>query len=412
MNDESKVKYNCEQYLKAPGSPIIIVAAVHEAEAVANACNERGINISGICDSEKRKSEKLFNGLNVYHTPQLPKHFPKARFIIASQHVQECADQLIDLGYEEFYSPLELLKNYDVNKYTHRVSSTYLKSRLDVCKKSHEFYFDESKTYMRSLDVMITTKCSLKCRNCSNLMQYYQNPKNTSLEKIVKAIDVLNKNVDYISEFRVIGGEPLMNKDWANVVNSISEKNSEAKIFIYTNATISPKEEQLEMLQGKKVNFTITDYGDLSRNIDKMTDRLNKYKLTFDRQLASDWVDCSNIKHHKRSTSDLKEVFKQCCVKYIYTLLHGKLYRCPFIANAANLKAIPDNPANYVDLLTGSKNINLQIRRLVKNAKFFPGCDFCDGRPYDPSSKLGYDGRGMIAAGEQVDSPISYKEYE
>ena len=32
---------------------------------------------------------------------------------------------------------------------------------------------------------------------------------------------------------------------------------------------------------------------------------------------------------------DLKTVFKQCCVKYLYTLLHGKLYRCPFIANAA-----------------------------------------------------------------------------
>ena len=77
-------------------------------------------------------------------------------------------------------------------------------------------------------------------------------------EKINSALDVLHKNVDYISEFRVIGGEPLMNKDWANVVNSISEKNSDAKIFIYTNGTISPKEEQLESLQGKNVNFLIT----------------------------------------------------------------------------------------------------------------------------------------------------------
>ena len=126
-----------------------------------------------------------------------------------------------------------------------------MSSRLAVCKKSHEFYFDESKTYMRSLDVMITTKCSLKCRNCSNLMQYYQDPKNTSLEKIIAALNILNKNVDYISEFRVIGGEPLMNKDWANVVNSISEHNNEAKIFIYTNGTIPPKEDQLKSFQGK-----------------------------------------------------------------------------------------------------------------------------------------------------------------
>ena len=147
-------------------------------------------------------------------------------------------------------------------------------------------------------------------------------------------------------------------------------------------------------------------------NIDKMTERLNKYNITFDRQLADDWIDCSNIKHHKRSSEELKEVFKQCCVKYIYTLLHGKLYRCPFIANAANLNAIPDNPANYVNLLTNSDNIRQQIRRLVKVAKFFPACDFCDGRPYDPSSKLGYDGRGMIAAGEQVSNPIPFKEYK
>ena len=96
----------------------------------------------------------------------------------------------------------------------------------------------------------------------------YTNLKNTSLEKINSALDVLHKNVDYISEFRVIGGEPLMNKDWANVVNSGCKK-FDAKIFIYTNATISPKEEHLESLQGKNVNFTITDYGNLSRNIEK-----------------------------------------------------------------------------------------------------------------------------------------------
>lgn len=412
MTNETVVKQDCIKFLKEKGAPVIIVAAVHEAEAISNSCKEKGIEISGICDSEKRKSEKPFNELEVIHTPNLPSRYPKARFIIASQHIQECADQLSDLGYDEFYSPLELFKDYDVNKYQHRISSEYMTSRLAVCKKSHEFYFDENKTYMRSLDVMITTKCSLKCRNCSNLMQYYKNPENTSLDQIISALDILNKNVDYISEFRVIGGEPLMNKDWSNIVNVISHQHPEAKIFIYTNATISPKPEQLESLQEKNVNFTITDYGKLSKNVERMIELLKKYNISYDRQPADDWIDCSSIKHHKRSTAELKEVFKQCCVKYIYTLLHGKLYRCPFIANAANLNAIPDNPANYVNLLLNNGDVEKQIRRLVKVAKFFPACDFCDGRPYDPSSKLGYDGRGMISAGEQVSSPIPYKEYK
>lgn len=411
MSNDQKVQRNCVNFLQKEGHPIIIVAAVYEAEAIANACKERGVAVSAICDSEKRKSEKTFNELEVIHTPDLPKRYKNARFIIASQHVQECADQLFGLGYDEFYSPLELLKDYDVKKYKHRISESYMSSRLAVCKKSHEFYFDESKTYLRSLDVMITTKCSLKCRNCSNLMQYYQDPKNTSLEKILAALNVLNNNVDHISEFRVIGGEPLMNKDWANVTNSISEKNTEAQIFIYTNGSIPPKEDQLKSFQGKKINFKITDYGKLSKNIENMINGLQKYNIAFDREPASDWIDCSNIKHHKRTNAELKEVFKQCCVKYIYTLLHGKLYRCPFIANAANLKAIPDNPANYVDLLSEGNNIKPRIRRLVK-AKFFPACDFCDGRPYDPSSKLGYDGRGMIPSGEQVKAPLPYKAYK
>jgi organic radical activating enzyme len=243
-------------------------------------------------------------------------------------------------------------------------------------------------------------------------MQYYVDPQHTSREKILLALDILNENVDYISEFRVIGGEPLMNKDWADVVNGISKKNVEAKIFIYTNATISPKDEELESFQGKNVNFTITDYGKLSHNIDKMIEKLTKYNISFDRQLAEDWTDCSSIKQHKRTVSELEEVFKQCCVKYIYTLLHGKIYRCPFIANAANLNAIPDNPVDYVNLLSNKNNIKQQIRRLVKASKFFPACDFCDGRPYDPSNKLGYDGKGMILAGEQVSSPLSYKAYK
>ena len=143
-----------------------------------------------------------------------------------------------------------------------------MNSRLVVCKKSHEFYFDEDKVYMRSLDVMITTKCSLKCKDCSNLMQYYVEPKHTEHEQILSALNILNESVDNISEFRVIVGEPLMNKDWADIVKGISKKNAEANIYIYTNATISPKDEQLESFQDKNVNFTITDYGQLSLNVD------------------------------------------------------------------------------------------------------------------------------------------------
>ena len=407
-----KLKYNSIQELKGVSLPVIIVAAVGESEAVLNACKNNQIDVTAFCDSIKGKSENLFCGIPVIHTPSLPESFPKAKFIIASQHIQDCIEQLTALGYDDFYSPLELLESYEVKKNQHLISESYMEARLSVCKNSHKMYLaGKEKTYMRSLDVMITTRCGMKCESCSNLMQYYKQHKNFDHEKILDSIDIIRKNVDFISEFRLIGGEPLMNKEWAKIANGVSERNPECEIFIYSNGTIAPKDEQLESFYGKKINFIITDYGKLSRNLTKLHDQLNKHNINYVSTPATYWVDCSSIKHHKRSPSALKEVFKQCCVKYLYTLLHGKLYRCPFIANAANLNAIPDNPANYVDLFSKTKDTNQEIQRLIKVAKFFPGCDFCVGRPYDATSKVGYDGKGTIEAGIQAPAILPYKEY-
>ena len=57
MNDlstnfvEKQLIYDCIKPLQKNGDPIIIVAAVGEAEIVANVCRENGITISAICDN-------------------------------------------------------------------------------------------------------------------------------------------------------------------------------------------------------------------------------------------------------------------------------------------------------------------------------------------------------------------------
>mgnify|MGYP006090568941 FL=1 len=409
---ERTVKYNCIKSLKKNGDPIIIVAAVREAEAIAYACKDLGINVSAFCDTEKRKTFDKFCDLEVLHTPNLKERFPKARFILASQHIQDVSDQLTGMNYSEFYSALELLENFDVSKHKYYISQSYMESRVSVYKKTHSMYFDEDKIYMRSLDVMITTKCSLKCANCSNLMQYYTKPTNSLHEGTLDAIEIINQNVDDISEFRIIGGEPLMNKDWAFIVKGILEKKPDRKIFVYSNGTIAPKDDHLKLFDTKNVNFIVTDYGKLSRNINNLTNKLEEYGITYVRTPPENWIDCSSLRHHKRSTSDLKEVFKQCCVKYVYTLLNGRLYRCPFIANADNLNAIPNNPANYVDIFSKKGDVKKQIEKLIKVRSFFPACDYCDGRPYDPSSSVGYSGKGMITPATQTSQPLDYKLYK
>ena len=409
-NKPLNIKNNIES-LKKTTDPIIIYALVDEAEAIANACKENGIIVTAFCDNESRKTKKLYWGLEVIFTPDLAKRFSKANFIIAHQSLDDCAEQLSDLGYSQFYSPLSLLKNYDVSKYSYCTPKSYMKNKIENIIKLNELYFDETKTYIRSLDVVITTKCSMKCESCANLMQYYENAKNTD-EKVLQAVKNISDNVDHISEYRVIGGEPLMNKKWAEITNKIIDQDPKRNIYIYTNATICPKNEHLESFKGKNVNFFITDYDELSKNMDQTVEALEKHNIPYKIRPAGNWVDCSRIRKHNRSVPSLKQVFRECCAKQLYTLISGKLFTCPFIANAAELKAIPDNKADYVDLLADEGNLRERIRKLVKMKNFFPACDFCDGRPHAPENAKEYEGRGLIKAAKQVSSRLSFEEYK
>jgi MoaA/NifB/PqqE/SkfB family radical SAM enzyme len=395
------IKLESIEKLKNEKNPVIIFSVTEESEALKLSCEDNGIKVSAFCDNEIRKTKSSHCGLEVIYTPDLPKKYPNASFIIAHHTLDECAEQLIDLGYAEFFSPLQLFENFNVEKYDYKISKAYMKKKIENAIKINRLYFDNTKTYIRSLDIVITTKCSMNCESCANLMQYYTNAKNTD-DKIVNAVNLISKNVDHISEFRIIGGEPLMNKNWAEITNKIIEQDISRSIYIYTNATICPRDDQLQSFKGKNVNFYITDYGNLSKNINSVIEILNKYNIPFHRRPAGNWVDCSQIKKHNRSPERLKQIFKECCAKTLYTLLNGKLYTCPFIANAGELRAIPENKADYVDLNLEPENLGEKIRKLVKKKTFFPACDFCDGRPHDPSKALEYAGKGLIKAGIQL----------
>ena len=97
----------------------------------------------------------------------------------------------------------------------------------------------------------------------------------------------------------------------------------------------------------------------LQKNVVKI---LTKHGIGFYRKPAGNWVDCSSVRKHNRSFAQLRQVFKECCATELYTLLSGRLYTCPFIANATNIKAIPENKADYVDLFN-EKHLKDKIRK-------------------------------------------------
>lgn len=94
--------------------------------------------------------------------------------------------------------------------------------------------------FIYHMDMVVTTKCSLKCRDCSNLMQYYGSPYNISLDKNINSLEKLSQAIDEIGTLTILGGEPLLYPYLAQVLEKAISIKKIQKVRLISNGTILP----------------------------------------------------------------------------------------------------------------------------------------------------------------------------
>lgn len=393
--------------LKRESPSKIIFGAGIIGEALLLACRAAGIKIEGFCDD---KVKGPLCGLEVMHSSDLKHKYQDAVFFIASANIKDMVDRLRDLGYSKWHSCGLLLRDFDLSQVPlgpTTFTSEHLEYKVSSCVLCHDNYMNPNRLFLQSVDIIITEKCSMKCADCSNLMQYYEEPKNVELDETLRTIEAFCRSMDDIYEFRIIGGEPFMNKELHLVVEKLICEPKVKKIAIFTNGTILPRETQIPSLQNSKVALFITDYDELSRKLTELTQLLQKRRIAYFSQKAQGWTDCSSLEKHNRTLEQGVEVFKECCAKNLATLSEGKLYRCPFHANGARLKAIPDVEEDFIDFLEkpldeiDSEEMRKRLRSFLVEKSYIDACDYCNGRPY---------GAPKIIPAIQIDKPLAYKK--
>ena len=113
-----------------------------------------------------------------------------------------------------------------------------------------------------------------------------------------KSADCFFKKVDFIGEFVLIGGEPLLYRELAKSIEYIGEhyRKQMGNFCITTNGTIIPGEEVLIACRNNCVKFEISNYSKtlpwIKERQDKLIRELNKYGILY--VLASEdgnWID-------------------------------------------------------------------------------------------------------------------------
>ncbi len=364
---------------------------------------KRKIKLICFIDNNRKNQNKKFKGYDVISLDKFAKENLTHPIIISSLNFRYFKRQLNSLKIKNYHDADFLFDILDLDSCDTAWSQERCKIQLDLYNYAVSSAREKDKLNLNSLDLVLTEKCSLKCKDCSNLMQYYAKPIDENFNELVKSLDKFMNSIDFIQEIRFIGGEPFMYKRIDEVIEKILKFKNFNKLVVYTNGTIVPKQHRVQTFKNEKIIFKISNYGSISRNVTNLEKFLNANSIKFITERVTRWQDCAKIQKYERDIKLTKEIFGNCCVNEALTLLHGQLYLCPYSAHAENLKAIPKTDSDSVNLLgfEDKKVIKEKIRSLVFDKEYLGACNWCNGRDYNVAN---------VDAAIQTKKPIEYKK--
>ena len=259
------------------------------------------------------------------------------------------------------------------------------------------------KVYFNYVEVPITTKCSLRCKECANLIQYYQNGEFFDYKKIINDIHKLSQVSERIEMLRILGGEPLLHPDLKNIIEEILKNKNIRNIQIVTNGTMIFNENIIRVLKNKRVSVDISNYKDISRNYKELIGQLRKHKIRFTTQDTFEWTEQGDFIYQGLSQKNLERALKICNLDCI-SLLDGSMHLCPRSSHGNDLNIFKSDEQDYVNIRKSriKKQLKRELFELL-NKKSIVACNFCKAYMQDCLKPC--------VAGEQIGRAESIAHY-
>lgn len=385
--------------------PVMVFGNGMLGKAVVDLLLDMKVKIINICDNNPQITGKKYKGIEIINPTQI-KDKNISMIVAVYEYLEEITSQLNSMGIYDVLPYYCCFRGQMVDREFYWNNDASIQDAMYLQKKNLQSH-KENFIAIDSLDIAITEKCSLKCKNCANLIQYYQKPQNEDFNKAALAMQRMFQCVDLIGRVSILGGEPLVSRDVSKYVEACSRYDNIVNILVVTNGTIVPNDELISAIKkDERCILSVSDYGALSaykEDIINLSEE-KKFKIAISRRAVGIWRELGKIEYVNLSDNDTREKFSQCMTKKFLSIKDGKLFVCPFVANAYALKAIAKEDVDYIDLLDESITLDVLrekicefIKRDVRNE-----CKYCIEK--GKKAKL-------IPAAQQVETPISYNKY-
>lgn len=285
-----------------------------------------------------------------------------------------------------------------------RVIGEQLKDSGFVHGKDY-FYYDEffnrifpilmmyqrDKSFVPLAQISLTERCTLKCKKCAHACYAVSNDaEDLSLSEVYKSADSFFSKVDYIQEFVLIGGEPLLYKELPEAIEYIgSTYRNQMNIFcITTNGTILPKEDVLELCKKYHVLFRISNYTKelpkLQKHYERLCSTLDSHGIDYVLgKQETEWMDYGFEDINRDcSEEELIKIFSSCNTP-CREIRGNKYYYCVMARTVSENLGFDVGQDDYLDLdkLTGKnyKKELLEFNLGYSEKGYLDMCRHCRG---------------------------------
>lgn len=265
-----------------------------------------------------------------------------------------------------------------------------LNREVDIIDKNVLFYCSHNRSIeenngggiFQKIDFIISNCCTLNCKNCCVAIPYIAKSEKVHfpIEQLKKEISAINEIIDYSAVLEVMGGEPLLYPNLAELINHIGTLPNIYQMLIDTNGTLVPSEEVFDAIIKNDVIVHITDYGDLSIKKEELMQKCHEKGIGVTIRKATDitWDDYGAIVDRK--TGDYQ--FGQCFSKFECSNIYkGRWHICPRSAKFHDMELFPIDDKEFLDLLDQSslESKKEKMRSLLARKESLQSCRFCSG---------------------------------
>lgn len=257
------------------------------------------------------------------------------------------------------------------------------------CYKAYHFTPDmvctnDRKIIMGSLDISVTTRCTMHCKGCASLTPLYSSGSDQDIDTILYGLDRIIRSVNTILRVNILGGEPFLFDHLDTLCEYLNSQDTISRVVIMTNGTVIPKSKRLlDILSVPKNEVRISAYTANTDIQHKLTEILASNRVNFSMKQFYNghfkWFDFGQLLQYGRSSEELEEQYHNCNVEAQY-LYNGKLYVCPRAAHGTELGKIPEHKECFVDLKDESITdamIRDKINELIFKRTPYLCCDYC-----------------------------------